>query len=249
MINNKKITKMLRSFVPAVLIVSIGIVMYSCSTGSLTDSGSGTGVGNGFISGKVIHPDSTPVSNAVVRLRSENYLADTSGKADSRCNDTIINTTTDKSGSFRIDSLTGGKKYFIEVVKRSTNENDSGTLYIADYKSAKQSDTVKLETRIIQPVKVLEGTVTISGLPRSAYIQVYGLERITRSDSSGNFIINNLPVGQCEENECEYRIRVTIPQMNGTVKVYNSELEIKYDRNNNIIKTEFELEDDDESDD
>jgi|GEM_PF-1456538 len=228
------------------LFICIAVTEYSCSSpGNLTSNsgGSGTGVGNGFLSGKIIHPDSTPVNNATVRLRSESYLADTSGNAIINQNDTVINTHTDEFGNFRIDSLMKGKTYYIEVLHSEYKNADSGTLYIVDYDSSNMPDSMNLETRIIQPVKELEGTITISGLPRSAYIQVYGLERIAKSNASGNFELDDLPVGHCEENECEYKLRVTIPQGDGTVKTYDSELEIEYDINNNIIKVEFELED------
>jgi len=217
------------------------LLMYSCGgTNLVNNSGSGTGVGNGYISAQVLHPDYTPVKNAKVRLRSVNYVADTLLSGNSIQNDTIANTVTNSNGQFRIDSIRNNKTYYIEVLSDDANKDDSGTLFIVN----KDTSTVQLEPRIIAPVKHIEGTIIISSLPSNALIQVYGIERVTRSNPAGKFELNDLPVGKCEENECEYKLKVTIPQKDGTVKIYKSELEIKFDSNNNIIKTEFELEDD-----
>jgi hypothetical protein len=217
------------------------LLIFSCGGSNLVNNGgSGTGVGNGYISAQVLHPDYTPVKNAQVRLRSINYVADTSLSGNSIQNDTIVNTVTNSNGQFRIDSIRNNKTYFIEVLCDGVNKDDSGTLFIVN----KDTSTVELEPRIIAPVKKIEGTIIISSLPGNALIQVYGIERVTRSNPAGKFELNDLPVGKCERNECEYKLKVTIPQKDGTVKIYNSELEIIFDSNNNIINTEFELEDD-----
>jgi len=202
------------------------LLMYSCGgTNLVNNSGSGTGVGNGYISAQVLHPDYTPVKNAKVRLRSVNYVADTLLSGNSIQNDTIANTVTNSNGQFRIDSiLVAEAKLNLVRVEWSLK--------------------ILIASRIIAPVKHIEGTIIISSLPSNALIQVYGIERVTRSNPAGKFELNDLPVGKCEENECEYKLKVTIPQKDGTVKIYKSELEIKFDSNNNIIKTEFELEDD-----
>jgi hypothetical protein len=221
----------------------VGIVLLFCSCGTtnlVNNTGSGTGVGNGYISARILHPDYTPVKNAKVRLRSVDYVADPDLPGIVVRNDTVVNAFTNENGLFRIDSVRNNKTYYIEILSDNVKGNDSGTLYIVN----KDTSTLELESRIIAPVKHIEGTIIISGLPGNALIQVYGIERVTRSNPAGKFELNDLPVGKCEKNECEYKLKVTIPQKDGSVKVYNSELEIKFDSSNNIIKTEFELEDD-----
>jgi hypothetical protein len=221
----------------------VGIVLLFCSCGTtnlVNNTGSGTGVGNGYISARILHPDYTPVKNAKVRLRSVDYVADPDLPGIVVRNDTVVNAFTNENGLFRIDSVRNNKTYYIEILSDNVKGNDSGTLYIVN----KDTSTLELESRIIAPVKHIEGTIIISGLPGNALIQVYGIERVTRSNPAGKFELNDLPVGKCKKNECEYKLKVTIPQKDGSVKVYNSELEIKFDSSNNIIKTEFELEDD-----
>jgi hypothetical protein len=225
----------------SVFVTIATLLLYSCGgTNLVGNTGSGTGVGNGYISAQILHPDYTPVKNATVRLRSVNYVADTTTSGNKIQNDTTVNTKTDVFGQFRIDSIRNNKTYYIEVLSDDANKDDSGTLYIVN----KDTSSLELEPRVIAPVKHIEGTIVISSLPSNALIQVYGIERVTRSNPAGKFEINDLPVGKCEENECEFKLKVTIPQKDGTVKIYKSELEIKFDSNNNIIKTEFELEDD-----
>jgi hypothetical protein len=225
-----------------------GLILYcTCSTSIIAgNDGSGTGVGNGVIIGKVVNADSLPVQNAIVRLRSESYLADTSGKLPAFRNDTTVSVTTNSSGVFVIDSIKKGSSYRIEVIDHQFTENDSGMLYKITVDNGDSLDTIRLSTRVVKPVKELKGSIILFGLPQNAYIQVYGLERIARTDSLGKFEISQLPIGESEKGECEYKLRVIVPQKDGSFKIYeNCELEIKTDSTNNIIYTEFELEESD----
>ena len=207
------------------------------------DNGSGTGVGNGaVIVGKLIGPDSLPIANALVRLRPDMYVADTSGKVNYLKNDTLSTVHSDSSGVFVIDSICRNRTYYVEALSMNASHLDSGTLYKVDVPKDSLADTVLLPTRIIEPVKVLNGTIVIDSLPQNAYVQIYGMERIGRTDSNGKFIIQELPVGECERNECEYKLKITVVGNDGKTTVYdNSELEIRFDNNNNIISQEFEL--------
>jgi hypothetical protein len=195
-------------------------LFFSCGRGPFAaGGGSGTGAGNGTVTGMVIFPDSTPVVGAVVRLRTQSYLADTSGKTSLVRSGILCNTTTDSLGNFRVDSVDTGISYFIEV--SDYNKTARATLY---KKHVLALDTVA--TRIVLPVAKINGTVTVSGLPANAYVQIYGLERLCRTDSAGRFEINDLPVGKCEEGECEYRVRFLIPGAGGGYTVRESELEL-----------------------
>jgi hypothetical protein len=205
----------------SVLGAVVGTFLIMCTGSSLTNGGSGTGVGNGVVMGKVIYPDSSPVAGAVVRLRPQTYLADTSGKLPTSSEGLIDSFTTDSDGVFRIDTINVGNTFSIEVNDRG--KNTQATLYKL---SIIKNDTVRLTTRAVNPVAALSGTITIPGLPANAYIQIYGLERIGRTDSQGRYAINDLPVGKCEENECDYKIRILIPNAGGGFTVKESELEV-----------------------
>jgi hypothetical protein len=224
------------------LLLAVALLSYcalSCSSAPVAigpDSpGSGTGVGNGFIMGKVLYADSTPVAGAIVRLRPQTFLADTSGKM-ALAGDSIATVFTDASGRFVIDSVDTGLAYSIEV----NNEKDSaeGTYYKFKLNA---TDTTLLPTRIVSRMPLLTGTIKLAGLPQNAYVQIFGLQRLGRTDSLGNFEIKELPVGQCEQSECEYRLNVMVVQPDGSVKVNSYELELAMTLNGNVAHVELEL--------
>ena len=238
---NKKSYDLFGYLLSTILMLCVLIQLSCTNMLSSTGSGSGTGVGNGtVVIGKVLYPDSTAVKNAVVRLRTQTYLSDTSGNPVKIQNDTIATLKTDKNGEFRIDSIKTGHSYSIEV---DDHENSSmGTLYRLSLNQT-SPDTVKLETRTLQRVIKIDGTIVLSGLPQNAYIQIYGLERLGRTDSLGNFEFSDLPVGDCEDNECEYELRAFVLLNDGSYKSTDYELELKSDTTGNIIHVELELED------
>jgi hypothetical protein len=200
------------------------------------DKGSGTGVGNGVILGTVLYSDSRAVQGAVVRLRTTSFFADTSGTPSLIQNDTIATVATDSSGRFHIDSVDTGRTYFVEV-----NDNkalDQGTLFKV---IMARPDTVRLPPRIVTPMKVLKGTIRISGLPANAYVLIYGLERGSRVNANGTFEISDLPLGKCEEGECEYRVRIIMQKSDGTILSVDSQLDIEFDAQGNIKEVELEL--------
>lgn len=242
--NKNKIIKLLKPggyFLVITLLLDL-IIQLSCTNMmSSTGPGSGTGVGNGtVVVGKVLYPDSSVVKNATVRLRTQTYLADTSGKPVKIQNDTIATLKTDQNGEFRIDSVKSGRSYVIEI--NDYKNSPMGTLYKVLIDTMK-NDTVRLETRIVQPDVKVNGTIVLSGLPQNAYIQIYGLERLGRTDSSGKFEFSDLPVGRCEVNECEYKLRVFTRLSNGTYTSTDYELELTSDSTGKVIRIELESND------
>jgi hypothetical protein len=223
----------------AILSVSPGWLFY-CSTDPIATGGSGTGVGNGMITGKVDYSNNAPVSGAVVRLRTITFLADTSGVVSVLHNDTIATTRTAADGSFCFDTVDTARTYFIEVVDSAVNEQ--GTLFRVTVPTA---DTITLPARIVSPVKVLAGKIIVSGMPKNAYVLIYGLERVDKTDSIGRFEITDLPIGDCEAGECEYKLRIIIPDGTGAITSIDSELEIEFDAQGNIQEVEIDLEEED----
>lgn len=234
---------------PLWLLLSALLACYhGCSgtTSPVADgNGSGTGVGNGVVVGKVTDTTAQPVSNATVRLRTKNFLADTSGMITTTYTDTSMTTTTDSTGTFIFDSIRQGRSFCIEV------ENQKcacayGTLYNVTLNDNNKSDTVILSTRMLQKSKQLIGKPIVSGLPPNAYIQIYGIDRLGKTDSTGSFTIDRLPVGECERGECEYKLRVLVVNPDGSVKSLEYELEMKESCDTTTF--EIEIEDGDEND-
>jgi hypothetical protein len=236
-------TKSILSIINQVFLIVA--VLLSCTGDPVSSGGSGTGVGNGTVMiGKALSADSLPVPNAIVRLRTDMYLGDTSGRVASTRNDTFATVYTDNHGVFKIDSVKHARTYCIEILD-TTREQYSGAFYRVDLSIDTTSDTIHLPARVVRPVKNIKGTIVLSSLPKNAYVQFYGVERVGRADSNGVFIIEHLPPPvDCEKNECEYKLKITVIMRDNSVKVYESELEVTFDTNENIIAVEFELEDD-----
>ncbi len=224
------------------IFLSLMLIIF-CTSESPTvanSGGSGTGVGNGTIMGKVVYSNAQPVKDAIVRLRTEGYLADTSGKISQMRNDTSATVTTNKDGVFIINSVKKGRHYYIEVLNNYLSTQDFGTIYKITFTGGNRNDTIVLPTRVVGPVKKIQGSIILSGLPQNAYIQIYGIERIGRSDSTGKFEITDLPVGQCKDDECRYKLRVMVLQSNNQVKIYDYKLEIETDKNKNVVEVELD---------
>jgi len=226
--NNNKIRLILLLY--AVVAVIGG---FSCSN-EPTLAGGATGAGNAAVSGHALYPDNSPVKNALVRVRPEGYVTDTTGQSFPSQPENIMNCSTDSSGTFHIDSLEQGT-YCIEILDE---DRDHGTLIRLDY-----SDTgnVILEPRVVTPVKNITGTVSVSGLPGNSWVQIYGIEALGKTDSLGRFEIDNLPIGNCEHNECEFRLRI-LTVKNGTSISTDYEVEIESGSSGSAV--EIEMEDD-----
>ena len=83
-----------------------------------------------------------------------------------------------------------------------------------------------------------------SGLPQNAWVQMYGIEKLGKTDQAGRFVINELPLGDCEHNECEFILRILIVR-NGTVTAEDYQLEIEWNSAGDIVEVELELGEDD----
>lgn len=137
---------------------------------------------------------------------------------------------------------------WIEVLD-NCGQGKKGTLYRLDYDTTQEHDTIFLGTHIMEPLKELQGRIVLFGLPQNAYVLIYGLERICKTDSLGQFVITDLPVGDCEDNECEYKMMVFAPDINMNLIPHEYELEIEHDTADSIIRIELELSDTLDADD
>ena len=75
------------------------LLLLNCSIG--VDVAGGSEIGNPItVAGKVMYPNNSPAHNALVRLRPESYLADTSGIIDTTKPSQIQDLRTDNAGNF-----------------------------------------------------------------------------------------------------------------------------------------------------
>ncbi|MBN1758550.1 MAG: hypothetical protein JW863_09545 [Chitinispirillaceae bacterium] len=116
-----------------------------------------------------------------------------------------------------------------------------GTLYRL-YHSEDSLD--KLESRVLTSLKTITGDIIISGLSQNAWVHMYGIEKLGKTDQTGRFVINELPLGNCGHNECEFVLSILIVR-NGIVTADDYQLEIEWNSAGDIVEVELELGEDD----
>lgn len=151
--------------------------------------GGGVEVEGITVEGMAYFPDDKPAAGARVRVRPWDHLAKDTAAARSGALKTTVDTVTDASGRFSVDSVAPGI-YSIEV-----DAGESGTALM------------RAEADGSVPVVRVEGTVWAGGLVtgrvRSAggpylagvVVGVYGMDRTVATDDSGAFTLAGLAPG------------------------------------------------------
>lgn len=172
--------------------------VFQCSTG--IDTSGGSEIGNPVvIIGKVMYSDSSMVTEALVRIRPQSYLADTSGRIDTTNPWQVQDLHTDKEGNFTICGIDSGD-YYIEV-------NDShGYAYLYVLEIQADDSIITLPTNFLLKQSSLTGTINCQfSEEANLFVRIIGLERITRTDAEGNYSFFDLPSGS---------FRVSVPFSN-----------------------------------
>lgn len=172
----------------ALLAGCLGSIFETAAGGSGTEGENGSAV-----AGIVCYPDGRQASGVAVFLRSSDYLRDTSLGTTGSPPDAI----TDSSGAYRLPVRFRGRLSLVfrdgrgMAALRIIEANRSGA-------EAKTPDT-------LLPVGSLAGTLgRPEGHSGRAYVQVFGLDILVRADSSGGFLVPDLPRGA-------HRIRAVSP--------------------------------------
>lgn len=168
-----------------IIIILLALQCLNCSSsGSLTGTGSQSG--NGRIAGVALRPDGSPVPNAVVRVRLQNY---TTAKALQKRTAAWRDLRTDAAGRFAIDSLDTGK-YYVEV-----NDEHAHAVLLPCTLSGQESE-IDLQNGILQPTGTIRGSFISMVDAAPMYVQICGLERSgVRDLSNGSFVIKDIPAG------------------------------------------------------
>ena len=182
----KKFLKLFIYLIPGILYCSI----------DLADTGGGSEVGNGIITGSIYNINGTPASNARVSLRRKDFLKDTSEAYFIKEYIDSADTFTDNKGTFWFDSVDTGK-YCIEVAI------EDSLAVLLECELTKQDSNLIIPNDTLAPMGKIIGNVSLYGGPKAKrFIQVYGLDRVVETDTSGNFTID-VPEG-------EFTLRVVI---------------------------------------
>lgn len=149
------------------------------------------------ITGKIVNKNGDPVSGAPVVLRNRNYLSALPGDNNTVQNNTTSDTVTDQNGNFKL-SVSDTGSYVIEI-----NDFNRNALIMACTVPA-LTEKIMLPVDTVKPTGTLSGSVILTEKHNPVYVRVYGMDRISKTDSvNGKFSITDMPEGA-------YNLEVTI---------------------------------------
>jgi alpha-tubulin suppressor-like RCC1 family protein len=146
-----------------------------------------------MVSGKLFEPDGkTPAKAATVSMRKKSVLADTSHDASNPQPFTSASVTTDRNGTFAIDTIDTGT-YIIE------GSDGANNVVLIDSIKVKNPDSTKnLGADTLLPAGVVKGVIKLTegGDPRKVFVLAFGLDRFALPDANGNFTFPMLAKGK-----------------------------------------------------
>jgi hypothetical protein len=159
--------------------------IFNGCTGPSQISGTGGQTTNG-ITASIQYADGKKGAYLPFKIRPSDYLAGIS-PVDS---DLYINGQTDSSGVLKVDSLEKGH-YVIEV------SDGKGFAVAFPEQTTDSGDIVDTGVNTLVPTGNVQGHVSLDDFKSGTlFVQIYGLERITKVDAqSGFFTFNDLPAG------------------------------------------------------
>lgn len=167
-----------------------GLLLLGClacclSCGKHETAGNSTETENA-IAFQIRTPDGKAAAGVAYKIRPLWYLADTTQIPDTSI--IVSYGITDADGWIRLENQIAGS-YLIELVSDSL----AGILQYTQATTVTEATEYKIA---LQPTGAVTGKV---GLPDSvsyAWVQIYGLETMVRTDSTGAFFIAGLPAGE-----------------------------------------------------
>lgn len=187
-----------RAFLP--WIAGLALWILAGCTDMPTASSGGGGSEAVALTGTFTNPDGSAAAGIRVRLRPKLFLADTSAAAPGAAQGggseavgfagTIRDAITDAQGIVHLDSIRRGE-YLLEA-------NDSaGHALLIPAMITGDRDSFSLPAASLKPTGAVTGAfVPPEGFAGSTWVQVYGLDRVAKADSStGKFRMDGLPGG------------------------------------------------------
>ena len=187
------------------------ILLFACSTDKEIAGASTVETENACII-NVVNIDAKPVSYAVARIRPLWYVQGTSSNSQ---ND-VLELTTDSLGNIVMDSADFDKGY-IEII--DGNEGVFRAIAASDLKKNKLT-TVQLEE-----LGSVSGKADIPEGSDYAWIQVYGTDKLIKTNEKGEFTLDSLP-------PASYQIRAVISE--GQAAIGEASVKVSAGEKNNI---------------
>jgi hypothetical protein len=174
-----------RSSIFAACVVTVAMLVFRCTN----LAGGGGTEWEAKITGHAVYDGSgLPATGARVVLCPERFLRDTSVAPDSTVAPALRETVTDKNGFFSVDRLEPGT-FSIEV----NNEQSWASRLKCEIS---EHDAMVAITCTLKPTGRISGSLAFPAGNRCiSYIQVYGLDRVTRTAPGGTFSLSDIPEG------------------------------------------------------
>lgn len=175
--NSKRWSRLLLRLLPVCAFVG------SLCTVTSLDTGGSSGTEVSEVTGSVIDRAGNPVAEALVRLRPAGFLADSAADTLYRSTHSLFDTVTGVDGKFIFSGMEADS-YVIEI-----NINDTLGSF-AEFRIDNNNSGRSLRPCIVEPMAILSGSIQISyGFGALASVQIYGLDRSARIDSTGDFTL------------------------------------------------------------
>ena len=141
---------------------------------------------------QVVREDSLPAAGVLARMRSASFVRDIEGDSSSAAY--YEEFVTDSLGYIRIDNL-GVDEATLEIVDRGT-----GVFRKIQADEVRESDSVRF---VLEKTGSVRGKVYLPAGVDYAWVQVYGTDRLVKTDSDGFYEMDSLP-------PYEYGLRVIV---------------------------------------
>lgn len=173
----------MKNAVHFIFLMSLTLLILSCSK---RDSAGNSTETENAIAFLIVSPNETPAAGVAYMIRPLWFLPDTTKRNDSS---TFISYgTTDEKGWIHLFNQPAGS-YVIELM----SDTLAGVLQFSY--SQTPPEITKYEI-VLQATGTVKGKVSLPDSVPYAWVQIYGLEHLTRTDSTGFFALNALPAGE-----------------------------------------------------
>lgn len=181
---NTSVTSVFRK--PRLWVPALALCLVACgrNPAALAGGGSGTEDTNGSLVGRVAYPDGTPAAGAAIIVRAQDFLKPLS---ESDAGPASADAVTDARGGFEIDSLPPGD-YLLEI----RDGVSSAVLLAGEVRGGKRNE---IAADTLRPLGELSGALETPAGIAPGFVQIRGLERLARADSTGHYAFRDLPTG------------------------------------------------------
>ena len=177
------------------LLLTLAVLMFwACSNEKDVAGISTVETENAFLI-QIVREDSLPAAGVVARMRAVDFIRDIKDvSSDDSSTDFFEEFTTDSLGQIRIDSLA------VDAATLEIVDKGEGLFTKISAKDIKSGDSVQYA---LEKTGILRGKIYLPDSVDYAWVQVYGSDRLVKTDSDGFYEMDSLP-------PYEYDMRVII---------------------------------------